>query len=192
MTRSWAGGSLRSDGVQHGTVLKLGGSLLSLRDWPGLVAALVADQPSPLTIVVGGGEMVDALRRIDAVDPQPAAMMHELAIAAMDVTARLMAQAIGLPLSDRAAAGRSVILRAGAWLAVDDRGSRLPHDWSVTSDSIAATVAAEQGDSLVLAKRVPPDGADLERLAASGWVDRYFPRAARGLRTIAWAAPVTG
>lgn len=192
MTGRWIGGSLRSGGVERGMVLKLGGSLLSHPEWPGLVAPLVLDQPSPLTIVVGGGEIVDALRRIDAVAPRPAAVMHQLAIAAMDVTARLVAQAIGLPLSDRVAADGPVVLQAAAWLATDDRGARLPHDWSVTSDSIAATVAAAHGSSLLLAKRVPPDDDDLDRLAASGWVDRHFATAARTLRTIFWTAPAPG
>jgi aspartokinase-like uncharacterized kinase len=67
----------------------------------------------------------------------------------------------------------------------------LPIGWRVTSDSIAAAVAATVGAELILAKRVPPPGpaSDLESLAAAGWVDEHFPTAARGLGGIGWAAP---
>lgn len=192
MTPGWTMGRLRAGRAEDGIVLKLGGSLLAHPRWPRLVAALVADQPVPPTIVVGGGSLVDALRRIDAVSPQPAAVMHDLAIATMDVTARLVSRALDIPLSDRPATGHTIVLRAGAWLAIDGGGDQLPHDWSVTSDSIAATVAAARNATLILAKSVPPAGDDLDRLAADGWIDRHFPLAARSLPTIGWAAPAPG
>jgi len=191
MTPGWIAGDLRAGVPEGGIVLKVGGSLLAHPRWPRLVAALVACQPVAPTIVVGGGDVVEALRRLDAACQQPAGVMHELAIAAMDVTAGLVSRSLDVPLADRPATGRTVVLRSGAWLATDGRGGRLPHDWSVTSDSIAATVAAEQDALLLLAKSVPPNGVDLDRLAACGWVDRYFPVAARPLRRIGWAAPAS-
>jgi len=68
--------------------------------------------------------------------------------------------------------------------------------WEVTSDSIAAHVAAAYGGELLLVKSVPPPSLpasqnQLEALAAAGWVDSHFPSAAAGLATISWAAPRT-
>jgi hypothetical protein len=63
----------------------------------------------------------------------------------------------------------------------------------VTSDSIAARVAAEAAAGLLLVKSVPPPPYPggphlLAALAAAGWVDGHFPEAAAGLGEIGWAA----
>jgi aspartokinase-like uncharacterized kinase len=60
----------------------------------------------------------------------------------------------------------------------------LPHSWDVTSDSIAARVAAELQAELVLLKSTPPPSDDLPAAAASGYVDPYFPTAAAGLQSV--------
>jgi hypothetical protein len=121
--------------------------------------------------------------------------MHHLAIEALRVTARLAAAALGLPLSTSAADDdKTVVLDVPAWLARDPIGRALPAGWQVTSDSIAARVAAATGASLLLAKSAAPppcpaDTSDLESVAAAGWVDDHFPVAAAGLDLIEWAAP---
>jgi aspartokinase-like uncharacterized kinase len=168
-------------------VIKIGGSLLRRPDWPDAIATLLADQPSPL-IVVGGGPVVDGLRSIDAASQRPASLMHQLAIDAMTLTARIVADSLGLPLVGDSAAPLGV-LEAAAWL--ETAAEKLPVGWHVTSDSIAAVVAARTGRSLLLAKSVPPPHpeGDLGRLANSGWIDAWFPRAASGLTEIRWAAP---
>jgi hypothetical protein len=198
----WQHGRIRPDAppsvtAEQRLVLKIGGSLLSRPDWPRLLAALIAKAPpAPLTLVVGGGAVVDGLRRIDAAAPQPPAVMHALAIEALRVTARLVTEALGLPLSTSPAGDRAaVVLDAPAWLGADPRGRDLPPGWHVTSDSIAATVAAGISAGLVLAKTVPPprspapDSGDLAALAAAAWIDDHFPVAAAGLSVIEWAAP---
>jgi aspartokinase-like uncharacterized kinase len=170
-------------------VVKLGGSLLAMPDWPAAVAALLADSTRPL-VVVGGGGLVDGLRAIDAASPRPAALMHLLAIEAMSLTARLVAETFGLPLVTSLEPGGG-ILDAAAWLEASGAGDELPAGWDVTSDSIAATAASRSGRGLLLVKRVPPPpgaGGNLESLAASGWVDEHFPTAAAGVQPIAWAA----
>jgi hypothetical protein len=212
MSGGWQRGIIRGDHAPTGTspaplVIKLGGSLLARPHWPTDLINLLAGTPLPAMLVVGGGTLVDALRRIDATSPRPAEVMHRLAIDALGLTARLVADVIGMPLvtapppdqvagppSDRAAAGPRVsVLDVPAWLTAAGSPAwieRLPVGWHVTSDSIAAVVASELGQSLVLVKSVPPPcpGDDLPALAAAGWIDGYFPTAAAALETIGWAA----
>jgi aspartokinase-like uncharacterized kinase len=189
--------------AQSPLVIKLGGSLLSQPGWPQgiteLLRALSAQSPeSPALLVVGGGSVVEGLRQIDAAGPQPAELMHALAIEMMGITARLVATATGLPLVTAwpTAGGRGAcLLDVPQWLAENQRLLRLPVGWEVTSDSIAACVAAAYGGKLLLVKSVPPPNLSashnqLEALAAAGWVDSYFPTAAAGLPAISWAAPL--
>jgi hypothetical protein len=116
--------------------------------------------------------------------------MHHLAIDAMTLTARLVADACGLPLVTTTAAMRGV-LDVAAWLEASLAGVDLPAGWHVTSDSLAAAVADQTGRGLLLAKLArPPGPADnLQALAAAGWVDPWFPKAAAGLKAISWATP---
>ena len=170
-------------------MLKVGGSLLDRPEWPAALAAVVVEM-QPTLVVVGGGAIVDGLRAIDAACPRPARLMHDLAIDAMSLTARLVADAIGLPVvrDVEAAAG---VLDVAAWLRAAGPVAALPVGWRVTSDSIAALVASVTSRGLVLAKSVPPpvSGDDLDALAAAGWVDAHFPLAAAGVTDIGWAAP---
>lgn len=192
MKARWRHGTIRGRSAAAAaprTVVKVGGSLLGRAAWPDEIAALLAEL-GPAVLVVGGGGVVDGLRAIDAASPRPPALMHELAIAAMTLTARVGSQALGLPLvTDPLAA--SGVLDAAAWLRASASAAGLPPGWHVTSDSIAAAVARASAGDLVLVKSVPPPctGDDLARLAVSGWVDRYFPVAAAAVAGIRWAAP---
>lgn len=202
--RGPAGGSARVGMVGAGVmqtsapplrVVKVGGSLLSRSDWPALLTSLLeACGPQSCCLVVGGGAVVDGLRTLDRVVPQSPDLMHQLAIDAMRLTARLVAESLSLPLSMTPAEdGVVTVLDVPAWLAVGTRATSLPSGWQVTSDTIAARVAVEHGGSLLLAKSVPPPpcptGVDsLEALARVGWVDDHFPVAAASLVTIEWAA----
>ena len=82
---------------------------------------------------------------------------------------------------------------AGAWVrgvvpvldvyafAREDEGrpGRLPHAWAVTSDSLAARVAAVAGaDELVLLKSAAiPPGLPRDEASRRGLVDEHFPYA---------------
>lgn len=194
MTAGWMRGVIRGGPrtAISPTVIKFGGSLLGRTSWPDDLRTLLAGFAGPTTIVVGGGAVVEGLRAIDAASPRPAAVMHQLAIEAMGVTARLVAEAAGLPLAAAPAlAERAVVLDAAAWLSSVDRGNELPVGWHVTSDSIAAAVAVDAAAALVLAKSVPPSASadDLASLAREGWVDDHFPVAAAHVERIEWAAP---
>lgn len=198
MKDSWQHGCVRDmcTGDDDGPlVLKLGGSLLGLRDWPWLIDAIVtAAGDRPLSIVVGGGSIVDGLRAIDAAARQETKLMHDLAVDAMHLTARIVSQRVGLPISAKPArAAHACVLDVPLWLLENDHGSRLPIGWHVTSDSIAAHIADRCDAGLLLAKPVPPpsgsEDASLESLAGAGWVDPFFPTAAARLDQIKWAAP---
>ena len=189
------GVSIRPSAAAPLLVLKIGGSLLSRPAWPALLTPLLtACGPRPCCLVVGGGAVVDGLRTIDRIMPQSPPLMHDLAIDGMRLTARLVAEAIGLPLSATPPDdGKVTVLDVSAWLAVGTRAASLPIGWHVTSDSIAARVAVEHNGGLLLAKSVPPppcpDHVDpLTSVAQAGWVDDHFPIAAAPLVSIEWAA----
>ncbi|NBW97173.1 MAG: hypothetical protein EBR28_10695 [Planctomycetia bacterium] len=198
MTLPWMLGTIRSgDSAGVREIIKLGGSLLGLPGWPAMADALVRarGEGRPVAIVVGGGPIVDGLRAIDAVAPRPPDVAHLLAIELMGATARLVADALGLPIVADVGVDSPAVVDVPRWLGFPGRLTRLPVGWHVTSDSIAALVATETEGDLLLAKRVAPPlrrGADgLAMLADSGWVDPCFPRAAAGIARIAWAAPVS-
>jgi aspartokinase-like uncharacterized kinase len=198
MTSTWTYGVLRSTGAPapH-EIIKLGGSLLVMPDWPTRVAELVRDRAAirPVLLVVGGGAIVDGLRAIDAAAPQDAALVHELAIGLMGTTARLVADAIAAPLVTDQAEASAAVLDVPRWLSCDGRLRGLPVGWNVTSDSIAASIAAATHADLLLVKRVPPPDSThaerLESLVRSGWIDGGFSLAAAGLTRITWAAPTS-
>ncbi|MFM7245722.1 MAG: hypothetical protein ACKO40_16325 [Planctomycetaceae bacterium] len=194
MTERWTVAPLREPPAGGDRwVVRFGGSLLTRPGWPEDLLGLVGSLNGAVTVVVGGGPVVEGLRLVDAAQPLPAHVMHALAIEAMGVTARLAAAATGLEVSGTASpTPGATILDVPRWWATSPLGSRLPAGWEVTSDSIAATVALETAATLVLAKRVPPPMPDLVDLAACGWADAYFPTAAAGLVGILWAAPRTG
>lgn len=174
-------------------VVKLGGSLL---DFPPLTAELTRwlslQAPAATLIVVGGGALADTIREADrrqSLDPEQA---HWLAIDAMSRNADWLAGR--LPHATRVATIANAhalrkpaglgILDANAFLrASEARPDRLPFDWSVTSDSLAARVAHVLGaDELVLLKsRLPAQSGDLATAAEKCYVDAWFPRAAAGL-----------
>ncbi len=195
MNSHWLRGMIRpaaGTAVGDGPIVKLGGSLLTRASWPEDVGALILSYAAPV-VVVGGGPIVDGLRRIDAARPRPTALMHTLAIDAMRLTARIVGDALGLaivPTIDPGATGPR-ILDAAAWLDSHPAASSIPLGWEVTSDSIAAAIAGAAGRDLLLVKSLPPpcSGDALAALAAAGWVDGYFPVAATAVTTIGWAAP---
>lgn len=191
----WDGGLLRGETtrIPADPVVKCGGSLLTMADWPARLRAChatLAAAGTPL-IVVGGGAIVDGLRHVDAAGGLDGAVVHDLAIALMGITGRLVAGELGLPLTASACGGG--VLDAAAFLA--DERAACPRGWEVTSDSIAALAARVAGRPLLLLKSCPPpvvEGEALEAAAAAGWVDDWFPRAAAGLTWIGWACPGPG
>jgi len=135
VTRGEMGGAL---------VVKLGGSLYN--NVPALVPVLT-QSPHPLLIVPGGGPFANAVRQAD-LDDETA---HWEAIAAMDQYGKYLAS-FGLPVTEQLVQpGKATVFLPLRCLRERDPH---PHSWDVTSDTIAAWVAAELGLDLLLLKSV--------------------------------------
>jgi 5-(aminomethyl)-3-furanmethanol phosphate kinase len=181
-------------------VVKVGGSLL---DWPELPTALpawLADQPPAANVLLGGGgSLADAVREADRTFGLGEQASHGLCVELLGATARLLAALLPgatlLTTYDELLA--TVAEPAAATTVLDPRellttheprlpGVALPHTWDATSDSIAARLAQVlKADELVLLKSVsPPPLATHRDLAASGYLDRFFPTAAAGLKIV--------
>jgi 5-(aminomethyl)-3-furanmethanol phosphate kinase len=176
----------------HG-VVKVGGSLLANGSLPSLLTTLGdLARTHRLVVVPGGGPFADAVRHACSLHDPGASAAHWMAILAMDQHAHLL---VGLQPAARLvtgpddvatvqAEGLLPVLAPFAWLRAVDP---LPHGWHVTSDSIAAWVAARlSARRLVLLKSlegVPGTSGDLvaeaplREAARAGLVDEYFESA---------------
>ncbi|MEO8090921.1 MAG: hypothetical protein ABI703_11540 [Gemmatimonadales bacterium] len=126
------------------SVIKIGGGLAAvpgaLDQVCGVVSAVGCDYR--ILVVPGGGTFADTVRSFDRTLGLSPDAAHWMAILAMDQYAHALAERIrGARLIDEPgalpAAGVSV-LAPYRWMRAADI---LPHDWEVTSDSIAAFVA---------------------------------------------------
>jgi len=156
-------------------VLKLGGSLLTD---PQVVEHLTLwlgrQPPSHDVMIVGGGSLVNELREMDQRFGLGEEVSHQLALQLMSVTARLMATLLNWPLVRSLAECTQFpcILEVTEFTAE----SKLPHTWSVSSDSIAARLAIELDAELVLLKST----VDFDR---DDLVDEHFPQLQPALRS---------
>lgn len=169
-------------------VLKLGGSLLSLSDWPDRLHKLMTllRIARPL-LIVGGGATADLVRHWQSVHSFSDEAAHQLALQAMSLNEALVKEVLGdapvvtdrLGMQTVWAAENLPILSAISFLKHEEplASQKLPHDWSATSDSIAAWVAHQlPADHLVLLKSVDlPDDTTLQEAVDAGLVDDHFP-----------------
>jgi len=171
-------------------ILKLGGSLARsplLDRW----LAVLARGPARVArlVVPGGGPFADAVRLLEADLGLDATTAHRCAILAMQQYGLVMAQRAPAltPVEDEAEIAR-LRLRAGAgvWLPwhMAGRSPELPASWAVTSDSIAAWLAARlRADALVVVKRAEVKGC-LTALVRRGVLDPAFAAFARTVRQV--------
>jgi aspartokinase-like uncharacterized kinase len=171
-------------------VVKLGGSLLWQPHLPGRFRAWLAEQPPRANVlVVGGGAFVEGLRELDRAQNLHPSTVHWMAIRALGIISGAVAELLSARLvrvvGDLQLRPPSTeILDVEQFLRGDAVGrDPLPESWEVTSDSIAARLAVRlNAGELVLLKSAPPPGdGKLDSLAAAGYVDAWFPRAASGL-----------
>jgi aspartokinase-like uncharacterized kinase len=154
---------------------------------PLLETLVSAARTHPLAVVPGGGAFADTVRvetdRLAVGDDAA----HWMAILAMDQTAHLLvdrapaARLAGEPRDVAAVIGqgRLAVLAPFTWLRAEDP---LPHGWHVTSDSLAAWIAATLGASRLLLLKATPlaaESATPRDAARARIVDDYFPDAVR-------------
>jgi 5-(aminomethyl)-3-furanmethanol phosphate kinase len=160
-------------------VVKVGGSLFDHpKLGPGLREYLEA-LGSEVLLVPGGGPVADAVRELDHVHGLGEEAAHWLALRSLSVTAHLL-QTLALAFGSRL-----TVLDCFEFAQEDEkRQGKLPHTWSVTTDSIAARAAVVfRAERLVLLKSVDiPPGTSWEAAAANGWVDAHFPQTSQTLK----------
>ena len=149
-------------------VVKVGGSLYADPGLgPRLRAFLLAAGPG-CRLVPGGGRFADAVRDLDRVHGLGEAAAHRVALESLRAPAAVLAHLVG----DLAA----VVDVPAALADLEPRVGPVPASWHVTTDSLAAYVAADRGLPLVLLKSVAvPPGTRWADAAAAGWVDAHFP-----------------
>lgn len=162
------------------TILKVGGSLIPTHIEAVCGALKRATHHRKLVLIAGGGEIADVIRgyrrKLDVSDATTFAM----ALLSMDQHAFLLAELGGFPLArtvgDLALISEPICVLAPA---MDVHGNSLGRSVDigrVTSDAVAAFIAARIGASLVIATdvdgiydqdpRLAPDAALLEQVKA--------------------------
>ncbi|QDU38168.1 hypothetical protein Mal4_24910 [Maioricimonas rarisocia] len=181
------------------TLFKIGGSLFDLPDLRERLQQLLELRSGRnIAMLAGGGAAADLVRMWDRRFWLSAPAAHWLAIRAMGLNAGLLAHLIP--------GGRFVselrelesVFDASLPAVLDPEPllrhlesppqAPLPESWDVTSDTIAAHLAAALTfDELVLVKSCEPAAETVEGLVAHGQVDPMFSDAARPLPQVGWA-----
>ena len=172
-------------------VIKLGGSLLDTPAVERLPHWLQLQPVMSTVVIVGGGQQVNDLRKNQHQRELNDVQAHWLSIQVMEQTAkhvesRLAAIGCDVVTVDSAEQIRRhhdtlTIFRPERYLRDEDVEHQEPlsENWNVTSDSIAARVAATaNARELVLFKSSLPASASLVDMARTGFVDPHFPTVA--------------
>ncbi|NND96052.1 MAG: hypothetical protein HKN47_01845 [Pirellulaceae bacterium] len=166
-------------------VVKVGGSLLTQPDLVATLTRWFLEQPiAENVVIVGGGGLIDAIRRLDAVRPGDPAEVHWRCVDLLQATSRTFhdwfsswefietadqlqrRQRDGFSQTQPTLVDVISFYRRGG----DDH---LPEDWRTTTDAIAALLATRiDADELVLLKACDVDkNTSIEHLVATGIVD---------------------
>jgi aspartokinase-like uncharacterized kinase len=195
-----------SENLTMRRIIKIGGSMLLRDNLATAVNQWLDTHPSDQTmIIIGGGKLIDAVRELDQRHKMPPQQMHWMCVDLLAATASFAADFFGWPLiktkqewkdtvqpgtgfpNSQVSALPTVVTPAVFYNRnTSVRGTRSPHDWRTTTDSIAAFLAHQvDADELVLLKSCPiAPKMSLEKLAEAGIVDEAFPEVARDLRSI--------
>lgn len=171
-------------------IVKLGGSLLDLSDLADRVHDWLSQQkPANNFFLAGGGTIVESLRELCAHQRIDDSTAHELAMRAMSLTARILADRLGCrvlslhpsEITSQKPFDELAVLDVYQTICERDphlTACDLPQSWDVTSDSIAAWMARQSGcQELVLLKSaLPSPGCQTwKEVADSAYVDAHFP-----------------
>jgi 5-(aminomethyl)-3-furanmethanol phosphate kinase len=160
-------------------VAKVGGSLFDLPDLRERLRSWASSQREPILFVPGGGDSADVIRRMDRLHGLGEEASHWLALRVLTVNAHLLATLLGCQVIRDwcdAECERWSVLDPYAFCIEDDgEPGSLPHNWQVTSDSIAARVAEVVRGRLVLLKSVDlPTALTVPAASKGGFVDESF------------------
>jgi 5-(aminomethyl)-3-furanmethanol phosphate kinase len=178
-------------------VVKLGGSLLSLDDWPRrLVGWIAREAPARTVLIVGGGKLADCVRDYDRRFALGEETSHWLCIRALSLHAEMAAKLLSrerMSVSLKCDFAELPQIGIGTLAVFDPEpflrtqesalpGIKLPHSWDATTDSIAARIAdCLDADELVLIKVDLPGE---QTSSGVSYVDRHFSDASRNLRSV--------
>ena len=168
-------------------VVKLGGSLLGspagLSALKGWLDTLVQFGDGKVVIVPGGGLFADAVRDAQAKTGITDEIAHQMAVVAMDQYATLMqglnpqlaVASSELEIAECGWQHRAIVWKPSSMVLADED---LPKTWDLTSDSLAAWLAAKlNAEHLLVVKSVTsPAGMTSGDLVANGTVDPCFPQ----------------
>jgi aspartokinase-like uncharacterized kinase len=173
-------------------VIKVGGSLYDLPDLGVRLRRWLAQEflDHPIVLVPGGGPLVDAIRCLDRCHHLGEETSHWLALRVLTVNAHFLASLLPAACvsGDVGVLGRAweqnllPILDVHEFARSDERRmGHLPHDWSVTSDALAARVALVlSARHLVLLKSTTiPCTVDWTEAGRLGLVDALFAEVLR-------------
>lgn len=170
-------------------VVKLGGSLLGTPELQEWLSLLARQSDGRIVIVPGGGVYADTVRDQQQAGGYDDAAAHQMALLAMEqygLVLKSLQPALATAASELEIAERSWQHRAIVWMpshmVLAEEG--IPMNWDVTSDSLAAWLAAKIGaDRLVLVKHhdVDEQPVPVERLIKEGILDAAFATFAANL-----------
>ncbi|VAX37609.1 5-(aminomethyl)-3-furanmethanol phosphate kinase [hydrothermal vent metagenome] len=176
-------------------IYKIGGSLLTLPDLAKrLLAQLSLSPHSHPLLIVGGGKVTDVVRAWDELYQLGDEVAHQLALQSLALNEALLLkiipQAVHVMSLKEAKevwqAGGIPLLKTRHFLEETEPTSTvpLPHNWDVTSDSIAAWVAIEwAAEKLVLVKSIHPPERFQEQ---ANVVDAYFTKLMPLVPNVEW------
>jgi len=177
-------------------IVKVGGSLFHSDHLGDHVSHWLASQPAKKTVLIaGGGIWADQVRQLHARGGFSTSDAHWHAIRTMRLTSFLLSRLTGWAWHDnheqlltamRQTQDEPIAYDVEDFLRRHEpyaSGTKLPHSWNVTSDSIAARLAQVcQARELVLLKSVAADSRDLDAIARKKVVDGFFPQIGNALR----------
>lgn len=163
-------------------VVKLGGSMLDSSELQHWLDMFARHSDGQIVIVPGGGLFADAVREAQYITGVDDVTAHKMAVVAMDQYGMLMTglnhdlvtASTELEIAERGWQHRAIVWLPSHMVCGDES---IPANWHVTSDSLAAWLAARlNAKHLVLVKSARPDveQISLERLIKDGFVDRTF------------------
>lgn len=176
-------------------VVKIGGSLLTRPNLSIQIQHWIDRQPPAQTLVIiGGGEMIDAVRRLDTIHGLDAEVTHwicvEMLVASEAIFATWVPDWGRIQTRDQLASldrfGSQPILVSIRAFYHRDCNARLPTDWRTTTDAIAGYLGVRvDADEVVLLKSCPiPPWTTISELADYGIVDAALPIVAPEFRRI--------